>query len=115
MAPKLIHGVSELNRTALCRCLLRGVAVAAVGLGLVTVMVMAMVREVKWCRVSLELLHTTKLRGGVSNPGNAWLGSDDWQRPLGLSQVRKFGQIGWRLLGGLLYARIKAVIVINRE
>ena len=31
----------------------------------------------------VDLLHTTKLRGGVSKPGNAWLGSDDWQRPLG--------------------------------
>lgn len=92
MAPKLIHGVSQLDQTASCRCLLRVVAVAAVGMGPVTVMVMSVVREVKWCRVSLELLHTTKLRGGVSNPGNAWLGSDDWQRPLGL--CRRYGNFG---------------------
>lgn len=29
---------------------------------------------------------------------------------LDMSQVRQLWQIGWRLLGGLLYARIKAVM-----
>lgn len=76
-------------------------------------MVMAMVREVKWCRVSLEVLHTPSCEVVFPIQGTLGLarmtGSAHWI----MSQVRQLWQIRWRLLGGLLYARIKAVGVVN--
>lgn len=75
----------------LCRSLLLDVAVTAAGLVLLMEMAMAVVKR-EWCRVSVELWHTTKLRGGVSKPGNAWLGLGDRQCPLGT--CRRYGDAG---------------------
>lgn len=75
-APKLIHGVSGLCRTALCRCLLRGVAVAAVGLAVVTVMIMAMAREaVVSCECNGSVAHPQAARWCFQGRERlAWLG-----------------------------------------
>lgn len=73
-------------------------------------MAMAMVNEVVVVSCELRTVaHYQSCEVVFPNQGTLGLARMTGSANLDMSQVRQLWQIGWRLLGGLLYARIKAV------